>query len=229
MEGSIFRGREADEHRYDLDAGALDSWATRLWLRPGSAWTIQVSHGFLHEPEELEPGSQWRTNGSVSWFRERAAGFTALTLAIGRNARPYSTVNSVLFEGTHRFGRTSIYGRFENTSVETEILLFPQIVHRPHPGELVDTIRTSTAGAARDVGRLQALALGIGGDATFYGVPPLLDVTHGAHPISFHVWRRSSGSKESHVEHDSRRTRNPGARPPPPLTRVSRRSECART
>lgn len=112
VEGSVFRGREPDEDRVDLDLGALDSWSTRVWVRPNPAWTIQASHGFLHEPEQLEPGDQQRTNGSVSWFRQR--------------------------EGTHHVGHTSIYGRFEDTAVETEILLFPENVHRPHPGELVD-------------------------------------------------------------------------------------------
>ena len=192
IEGSVFRGREPDEHRYDLQTGALDSWAARIWLRPRPEWTLQASHGFLHEPEELEPGDQRRTNGSVSWFRQRDSDYTAFTAAIGRNARPYSVVYAVLLEGTHRFGRTSLYSRFERTSVETEILLFPQVVHRPHPGELVDSIRAFTAGSVRDVKRVRALSIGIGGDATWYGVPPLLDVTHGAHPFSFHLFVRVS-------------------------------------
>jgi hypothetical protein len=192
LEGSVFRGREPDEHRYDLEPGALDSWAARIWLRPRREWTIQASHGFLHEPEELEPGNQRRTNGSVSWFRQRDPDFSAFTAAIGRNARQYSVVYAVLLEGTHRFGRTSLYSRFERTSVETEILLFPEVVHRPHPGELVDSIRAFTAGSVRDVARVRGLSIGIGGDATWYGVPPLLDVTHGAHPLSFHLFVRVS-------------------------------------
>ena len=27
LEGSVFRGRESDEVRYDLDVGAIDSWS----------------------------------------------------------------------------------------------------------------------------------------------------------------------------------------------------------
>jgi hypothetical protein len=167
VEASVFRGREPDEHRYDLEFGALDSWAVRGWLTPWPEWTIQASHGFLNEPEALEPGDQRRTNGSVGWFRQRPSGFTAITVAAGRTTRRYSVVNAVLAEGTHRFGRTSVYSRFERTSVETEILLFPEIVHVPHPGELVDPIRAFTAGAMRDIGRVRRLALGVGADATF--------------------------------------------------------------
>jgi hypothetical protein len=197
IEGSVFRGREPDEHRYDLEFGALDSWATRLWLRPPGGWSIQASYGFLHEPEQLEPGDQRRANASVSWFRLRGSDYTAFTAAFGRNERQYSLVGSVLAEGTHHVGRTSVYGRFERTSVETEILLFPPIVHRPHPGELKDPIAAFTIGTVRDVARARALAIGVGGDATWYGVPPLLAVTYGAHPVSFHVFVRIARANPS--------------------------------
>jgi hypothetical protein len=194
VEGSIFHGREPDEDRYDVDLGALDSWSTRVWLRPGPAWTIQASYGFLHSPEQLEPGNQQRTNASVSWFRQHGSGYSAVTAAVGWNARQYSTVHAVLVEGTHHFGSTSIYGRVEDMTVETEILLFPERVHRPHPGELVDPIRAFTGGTVRDVARVRMLALGIGGDVTFYQVPPLLQITHEPHPVSFHVFLRLARS-----------------------------------
>ncbi|HEX3701731.1 MAG TPA: hypothetical protein VHU82_00275, partial [Vicinamibacterales bacterium] len=190
MEGSIFRGREPDENRYDLDLGTLDSWSTRVWLRPTPAWTLQASYGFLHQPELLEPGDQRRTNVSASWFRRRGANYSAVTAAIGWNARQYSTVHAVLVEGTHHVGRTSLYGRFEDLTVETEILLFPELLHRPHPGELVDPIQAFTAGTVRDLATAKGLSLGVGGDVTFYQVPPLLQITHEPHPVSFHVFLR---------------------------------------
>ncbi len=34
LEGSIFNGREPDEHRWDFDFGALDSVSARVWYRP---------------------------------------------------------------------------------------------------------------------------------------------------------------------------------------------------
>jgi hypothetical protein len=190
VEGSLFQGREPDEHRYDLEPGALDSWSARVWYRPGPEWAFQASHGYLHEPEQLEPGSQRRTNASVSWFRQRPNGFTAVTAALGRNARPYSTVHAFLLEATHQAGRNSVYGRFEALTVETEILLFPQVVHVPHPGELVDPVQAYTVGAARDVLDFRGFKVGVGGDVSFYGVPSLLENTHGAQPVSFHLFVR---------------------------------------
>jgi hypothetical protein len=190
LEGSVFRGRESDEVRYDLDVGAIDSWSLRAWVRPTSSWSIQVSHGFLEEPEALEPGDQRRSSASASWSRRRPTGITAVTAAVGRNRRQYSTVDSLLLEGTHKSGPWSWYGRFERTDVETEILLFPNIVHVPHPGELVDTVRAFTFGSVRDVATIRGLSLGLGGDVTFYSVPEILQNTHDAHPVSFHVFLR---------------------------------------
>ena len=190
IEGSVFYGREPDEHRYDLEFGPLDSWSARLWVRPNKEWAIQVSHGYLHEPEQLEPGDQRRTNGSVSWFRQRPSGFTAVTVAAGWNARTYSTVHALLAEVTHQSGATSVYSRFENMTAETEILLFPAVVHRPHPGELVDPIREITAGVVRDVANVGGFHFGVGADVVFYDVPPLLQFTHGDHPVSYHIFLR---------------------------------------
>ena len=190
IEGSVFRGREPDEYRYDLDLGALDSWSMRLWFRPGPEWAIQGSHGYLHEPEALEPGDQRRTNGSVSWLRQRGLNFTAATAAVGRNARRFAKVRALLLELTQQWGRTSVYSRFEALTVETEILLFPQIVHRPHPGELIDPVKQLTAGVVRDVADVRGFQVGIGGDVVFYGVPETLRFTHDARPVSYHVFMR---------------------------------------
>ncbi len=192
VEGSVFHGREADEHRYDLEFGTPDSWAARVWLRPTPAWLMQASYGFLEEPEELEPGDQHRMSVSASWSHHRANGFTAITAALGENERQYSRLHSFLIEATHKSGRSSIFGRFERTEVETEILLFPQIVHVPHPGELVDLVNALTIGGVRDIATIRGAAMGVGGDVTFYGVPLLLRNTHDDHPVSFQVFFRVS-------------------------------------
>lgn len=199
IEGSVFRGREPDEDRYDIDLGKLDSWSVRGWFRPSPQWTIQVSHGFLHQPEQLEPGNQRRTNGSVSWLRQRRSNYTAFTVALGRTLRTYSLVGAVLAEGTEHIGRTSIYGRFERVSVETEILLFPEVVHHPHPGELVDPIRAYTAGTIRDVGTIRGLVVGLGGDFSFYQPPALLQIPYGPHPMSFHIFVRVARRPEERM------------------------------
>jgi len=190
IEGSMFHGREPDENRYDIEIGPLDSWSTRLWFRPGAEWTFEASRGVLHEPEQLEPGDQRRTNVSASWLRTRGSGFTAVTAAFGATERTYSTVHALLAEATHQIGRTALYGRAEHLTVEKEILLIPQVVHRPHPGELVDPITAVTAGLVRDVASVGGFTIGLGADASVFRVPELLQFTHGEHPRSFHVFAR---------------------------------------
>ena len=79
VESSVFHGAEPDENRWDLmDPGALDSWSIRGWYRPSPAWSFQVSHGFLKEPDALEEGDVWRTTASAHVkLPARAAGSTA--------------------------------------------------------------------------------------------------------------------------------------------------------
>ena len=201
IETSFFRGREPDEHRYDLEFGTLDSWSARVWFRPTPAWSLQASHGFLHEPEALEPGDQRRTNASVSWLRESdEEHVTAVTGAVGRVVRPFSTLRGALLEATHRAGRTSFYGRYEDRTLETEILLFPQIVHVPHPGELVDPIRALTLGMVQDFAEWRGLRIGGGADIVLHRVPELLEFTHGADVRSGHVFVRVRPSRgHAHV------------------------------
>jgi hypothetical protein len=197
VEGSAFHGREPDQKRFGITVGALDSWATRLWFRPSSSWNTQVSYGRLHQPEELVPGDIKRTTASVSWTRERAASTWSVTSAIGHNKRRYSDLTAFLVEGAARRGRTSAYGRVELLNIETEHLLFPSVVHTPHPGELIDRLNAYTAGAVRDVAATRFFELGIGGDVTFYNVPSRLQPYYGTHPVSVHVFAhlRPRGSR----------------------------------
>lgn len=191
LEASAFHGREPDEHRYDLEIGPLDSGSARLTWAPSPAWEFQVSRGHLREPEQLEPGDQKRTNGSATWRHTRASGaLSAVTIAAGRVSRTYSWTGSLLVEGLHWMGQQAVYGRYEGLGTETEHLLFPQIVHLPHPGELVDPIHAFTAGGVRRLLSRGGFDLAVGGDVTFYRVPPLLAETHRARPVSAHVFFR---------------------------------------
>ena len=83
-----------------------------------------------------------------------------------------------------------MYGRAERLQIETEHLLFPLIVHTPHPGEIVDWLGAYTVGGVRDVWSHAGFELGIGGDAQFYSVPPHLTLSHNPHPVSFHIFAR---------------------------------------
>jgi len=92
-----FRGQEPDERRWDLmDPDPLDSWSVRGWYRPSDAWTFQLSHGFLTDPEVLEPGNVRRTSVSATWRRRHSRGWTASTAAYGRRNHPGEDFNALL-------------------------------------------------------------------------------------------------------------------------------------
>jgi hypothetical protein len=192
LDSSIFHAREPDEQRWDImDPGPLDSWATRFTLRPVRGLEVQLSYAFLKEPEALERQDVKRQTVSASYTREgRGENYTALTFAAGRNRRDFSSSDALLGEISHRTGRVTVFGRYEGVEVETEHLLFPGLVHSPHPGELIDPLHAVTLGSAVDVARIGGWELAFGGDVVLYNVPPRLQATHGERPVSSHVFLR---------------------------------------
>lgn len=192
VETSIFHGREPDENRWDLmDPGALDSWSVRGWYRYGNEWTFQASHGFLNEPEELEPGDVRRTTVSASWTREvEADDYDAVTVAFGRNDKSTQAYNAFLAEATRRVGANTFFGRFETLQVETELLQTGVAHHEEGHSPARDSVLAITLGALRDVWQWKGLGFGVGADLTFYGVPDALAPTHGSRPVSFHIYGR---------------------------------------
>jgi hypothetical protein len=175
VEASIFNGREPDDNRWDvMDPGALDSWSARVWYEPSSEWQFQFSHGFLKQPEELEPGDIRRTTGSAAWLKRRPNGFSAMTVAVGRNDTDHGAFHAFLAEATERRGDNSFYGRLEIGEKETA----------------PDAVTALTLGAVRDVARWRGFEIGVGGDVTGYVVPDALRPSYGSHPVSFHAFLR---------------------------------------
>jgi hypothetical protein len=197
IESSVFRGREPDDNRWDLmDPGALDSWSVRGWLRPTPSVALQVSHGFLHQPEELEEGNVRRTTASASWKREHHWGSTSTTIAYGRNDKVDADYNALLVESTQIFDDGAAYARFEALQVETTLLRYG--THHPpflggSPGAPTfepSWVNALTFGGTRTLARPSGWDVAGGGDLTLYGVPPALKATHGDHPVSFHLFIR---------------------------------------
>jgi hypothetical protein len=210
VEGSLFNGREPDEHRWDFDFGPLDSYSGRVWFRPTEDWEIQASTAHLEHPEELEPGNITRSTSSLAWTRTHETGFTAVTIAFGRNDTDHGSRNAFLAEGAKRFGKNGVYGRFEAVQTETFVLATgdapehlstgvtvpircPSLVHCVEPlppPDQRETVLAFTVGGIRDVLNVRGVEGGFGADVTFYAPPQGLRPSYGSHPVSFHLFFR---------------------------------------
>jgi hypothetical protein len=190
VEGSVFNGREPDEHRWDFDFGALDSASVRVWYRPNAEWALQASTGHLVEPEALEPGNIERTTVSASWFRPSGGDFTAATVGYGVNATAEANRHAIFGELTRRSGATSLFTRIEAVQVETAVLLADAAPATAHDAAEKNTVGAFTFGAVRDLLRWHGAEGGLGAALTFYAVPQALQATHGAHPVSFQIFFR---------------------------------------
>lgn len=191
IETSLFNGREPDDNRWDvMDPGALDSWSARVWYEPSAAWQLQISHGFLRQPEAAEPGDVRRTTGSASWFKRHSTGFTAATVAAGRNDTAHGAFHALLAEATARRGTGAFYGRLEVTQKETGLLIGGGGSNPASAPDAPSRVTALTFGAVKDVGTWRGFEIGIGADATGYVVPDTLRPSYGRHPLSFHLFLR---------------------------------------
>jgi hypothetical protein len=117
VESSVFRGREPDQHRADVESPSLDSYSFRISYQPDPGLVVQGSFGHLKGPEQLAPGVDVnRSTVSVTYNVPLAEnGNLQTTLAWGRNQRrPGRTTNAYLFEGTAAFlSRHTVFFRVE--------------------------------------------------------------------------------------------------------------------
>jgi hypothetical protein len=191
VESSVFNGVEPDDNRWDLvDFGALDSWAARVWFAPSERWRFQISHGHLAHPERLEFARVRRTTASASWTATHDRGFTAVTVALGRNDQElHGPFHALLAEATRRDGWLFTYGRLETLEVNTLQLQTRGTFHT-HTAVPKDPLTAGTFGGGVELPQWRRFELAIGADATFYRVPPPLQESYGAHPAAFRAFLR---------------------------------------
>ena len=190
FEGSVFNGREPDEHRWDFDFGAMDSVAGRVWFRPAPGWEAQVSTGYLRDPEELTPGNAVRTTASIAWLKQDGADFRALAIGYGVNAAHEERRHGIFGEYSFEKGPNGLSGRVEFQQVETAVLLtggIPDDHHDAVPPALVTAI--SLAGTRRFL-TVRGFEAALGAQVVFHVTPDVLSDTHGEFPVSWQAFLR---------------------------------------
>lgn len=175
---SGFHGREPDEKRWDLDTGAIDSWAARFTWDPTPNWSAQVSTGHLKHPEALEPGNIQRTTASVSY----SSGPWNSSLILGHNDKSAGrSTSGVVAESVYRFlDRNDLTGRLEIVDKDE---LFPG-------QDAVFRIHALTLGYTRDILAWNGVLAAAGGNVTGYSIPADLRPVYGRGLRSFYVFLR---------------------------------------
>lgn len=195
VEASGFHGREPNEHRWQVQQAAMDSWSVRVTAQPGQNWSGQYSFGRLHSPEALFPtDNQDRQTASVMYNRPLGRGANwASTLAWGRTRDvPGNLVeNSYLLESTLQFAqRNYAFTRIEDVDRTTELLLGERALPPGFDEGSAGRVQAYTFGYDRNVGRLPHLESALGAQATVYAPGLRLKPVYGSDPAGFVVFLR---------------------------------------
>ncbi|WP_267394004.1 MULTISPECIES: hypothetical protein [unclassified Sphingomonas] len=183
LEASAFRGREPDEHRWDIETPALDSWSVRGSWTPSPHWAVQVSHGRLDSPEEQHPGEdEARTTASVQY----ATGGLATTVAYALKDRlPGRALSAWLGEASWEIDRHHvIFGRVENVANDE---LFPDEASPLHDAKF--RVTKVEAGYAYRLRISGPLGVALGGTVAGYAKPAALDTAYGD-PVSWTLFAK---------------------------------------
>ncbi|HWI86359.1 MAG TPA: hypothetical protein VNT42_08570 [Sphingomonas sp.] len=189
LEASAFKGREPDQHRWDVERPRLDSWSVRGFWNPTASLSFQLSTGRIHSPEQLHPDQdEQRTTASVSYNRPLGqSGNWATTFAWShKDARPGPALDGWLAETALRLrGRHILFARAEHVE-EGELF---------HDGPLAETIipvSKLSAGYAYELPLGQGpVRFALGGLASAYAFPDRIKPAYGRAGIkSFMLFAR---------------------------------------
>jgi hypothetical protein len=200
IEGSVFRGAEPDDNRFNIEKPALDSWAARIGWHHGP-WQAQVSGGLLHQPEWFDPYDITRLTASIGFDGRVGSRPLSVTLAWGEN-REFNGFSNVedgyLLEYDFRVTDAStFYGRTEIAAKHLfGLVSHPKDFIHPHAYSHIDVL---TLGYIRDLPIPGKTRLGIGADITLYRISPDL-VAYYDGSRSYHVFLRwRPGVSTAHV------------------------------
>jgi len=184
LEGSGFRGREPDEHRWNIETPQIDSWSVRGTWTPSPNWAVQVSHGRISSPEAQHPDEdEARTTASVQY----AAGGLTTTFAWSVKDRlPGRSLSALLAEASWEIGRHhALFGRVENVANDE---LFPD-----HADPLHDQpfrVTKVEAGYAYRLPIAGPFGVALGGTLAGYAKPKALGLVYGEDPVSWTLFAK---------------------------------------
>ena len=189
IEASAFNGREPDQYRWNFDAPQLDSNSVRLTYNPTDNWSMQVSTGYIHSPEALEPDvDQRRTTASATYNLPLGQNNWQTTLAWGRDdLQPGRSLDAYLLESSFTYEQAhTVFGRAERVAKDE---LFSG--SDPLAGQAF-TVNKFSLGYVYDLPVAEHVKIGLGGVGSLYALPSALDTAYGRNPASFMLFARAS-------------------------------------
>ena len=182
LEASRFKGREPDQHRYDIETPRFDSTAVRASWNPTRTLALQASWMRLKSPEQLTPDEdQERWSASAIYTRPIGdGGYFSATAAWGRKTEIEADghrgdgLDAYMLEAAVKPDwRWTVFARAER--IDTDELL-------PSPGEIHGpefTVGKASIGAIRDFRVTKTLVFGVGGLVARSFTPGGLDPSYG--------------------------------------------------
>jgi hypothetical protein len=171
LEASAFKGREPDQHRFDIEGPRLDSAAARLSWNPTSQWSMQLSWADQAAPEQLHPvGREQRWSASAIYTHPlggEAWWSTTLALGLKRASGGPSLAAGLVETALHPNRDWSLFARVEALRSDD---LSPSGTY---------TVGNASVGAVRDVAVGRHWALGLGAVYSLNAVPGGLKASYG--------------------------------------------------
>src|ERR1051326_8918033 len=182
VEGSIFSGREPDEHRYDFDKMRFDSYSYRLSFNPWSTLALQFSQGFIHSPESLEPQINiTRTTASIlysRWLNGKNSNVTQSLIWGMNHSKNGGNKNSVLYEANLQLNKQAVYWKYEFVQKSSE-----ELDLQTEFGERNFNINAGTVGYNQTICKSSYFQLAAGAQATINFPPRALHTLYGKTPL----------------------------------------------
>jgi hypothetical protein len=177
VEASAYNGREPDQHRYDIETGALDSSAVRLSWNPTANWSLQTSWAHEIDPEQLEPGvNQTKLSASAIYTRPVGNyGWWSTTAAFGRRSSEGVDLDAYVLESALKTDSDwTIFGRAERVEND-ELTAGVGGHHGP-----VFRVGKVSLGAVHDWPMSKHVSFGLGGLYALSFVPSGLKAAYGS-------------------------------------------------
>jgi len=172
LEASRFRGREPDQHRFNIESGDLDSTAVRLSWNPTASLALQASWADAVSPEGLDPGEdqeKWSAS-AIHTRRLAGGGWWSSSAAWGRKSGHHGDFDAYVLEtAVHPDPAWTVFARAEQTRTD-ELMGF----HGP-----VFTVRKASIGAVRDFQVGANKKFGVGALYSLNFVPAGLEPSYG--------------------------------------------------